>query len=105
MASGSGTVIAADTNVIVRLLTHDDEEQYERAYALFERERIFLATTVVLETEWVLRYAYGFAPGEVVTALRRLFGLARVELEEPGLVAQVLEWHSQEMDFADANSF
>ena len=50
--------IAIDTNILVRFLTHDDEQQYQEAYTLFQSPCIYLATTVFLETEWVLRYAY-----------------------------------------------
>ncbi|MCI5218515.1 MAG: type II toxin-antitoxin system VapC family toxin [Candidatus Electrothrix sp. LOE2] len=51
-------MVSADTNVIVRLLVGDDKSQSEKAKQLFEQEEIFIPTTVVLECEWVLRYAY-----------------------------------------------
>lgn len=44
-------MIAVDTNVIVRIVTHDDPDQARRAVALFERERIFITKTVLLEVE------------------------------------------------------
>jgi len=53
-------MISVDTNVIVRLLTGDDRPQFKRDRSLFEKESIFITTTVILETEWVLRYAYHF---------------------------------------------
>ena len=40
-------MIAVDTNVIVRIVTHDDPDQTRRAVALFERERIFITKTVL----------------------------------------------------------
>lgn len=95
-------MVAVDTNVIVRLLTGDDQAQYQAAYALFENERILIPTTVILETEWVLRYAYGFSTEAVDQAFRSLFGLANVELEDPMRVADVLNWYVRGMDFADA---
>jgi predicted nucleic acid-binding protein len=36
-------MLAVDTNVIVRIVTHDDPNQVRRAVALFEREHIFIA--------------------------------------------------------------
>lgn len=55
-------MVAVDTNVLVRLLVNDDARQARRARALFEREEIFISPTVLLESEWVLRSAYGLAP-------------------------------------------
>ncbi len=55
-------MIAIDTNVVVRFLTRDDERQYRKAFQVIRNApRIFLSDTVILETEWVLRHAYGFS--------------------------------------------
>jgi predicted nucleic-acid-binding protein len=48
-------VLAIDTNVIIRYLTRDDAEQFAKANALIGAEDVFVCTTVLLETEWVLR--------------------------------------------------
>ena len=47
-------MVAVDTNVLVRLLTGDEPAQSARARAIFERETVLLAKTVILESEWVL---------------------------------------------------
>jgi len=57
---------------------------------------------VLLETEWVLRAVYGFAPRDVVLALRAFAGLRGVSLEAAPRVAQALDWAERGMDFADA---
>jgi predicted nucleic-acid-binding protein len=95
-------MVTPDTNVLVRLLTQDDEAQYQRAYGLFQNEQIFLLQTVLLETEWVLRFAYDFQPAQIVTAVRLLAGLPNVEMEHPLTVAEALDWYGQGLDFADA---
>lgn len=95
-------ILAVDTNVVVRILANDDPEQSPRAVALFERERIFLTKTVLLETEWVLRFSYKLSRETVVCALRKVIGLQQVEVETIGVVAKALDWHEQGMDFADA---
>lgn len=95
-------MVAVDTNVVVRLLTRDDPEQFERARKVFQQDPLFIADTVLLETEWVLRYAYGFKPAEVVTGMRGILGLPNVRTPEPGRLAKALEWHEDGMDFADA---
>jgi predicted nucleic-acid-binding protein len=95
-------VLAVDTNILVRYVTRDDAEQSARAKRLVDDNEIFVATTVLLETEWVLRSGYAFGPAEIARALRLFAGLPRVTLEEPALAAQAFEWLERGMDFADA---
>ena len=95
-------MISVDTNVIVRLLTKDDVEQFQQSLKLFQQKEIFICDTVILETEWVLRFAYKFSPSEIYQALTRLFGLPNVYLANANAIAQVLEWHQAGLDFADA---
>jgi len=95
-------VIAIDTNVLVRLLTHDNQAQYKTSHKLFSSEDIFIADTVILETEWVLRYAYELQPDTICNAFRMVFGLKNVSLNNGRLVAQVISWHEAGLDFADA---
>lgn len=93
---------AIDTNVLIRFLTKDDSEQYTKARVLVGAGDIFVATTVLLETEWVLRSGYGYTRLEIINALRSLGGLAGVTLESPDVTAQALAWSEAGMDFADA---
>ena len=93
---------AVDTNVLVRLLTSDDAAQTQRAAALFQKKSIFIAKTVLLETEWVLRRLYGLKREAVTGALRKVSGLANVKMENPLAVAHALQWCDDGMDFADA---
>lgn len=95
-------MISVDTNVLVRLLTGDDPSHFKRAKALFAKERILITASVLLECEWVLRYAYRFKPDEITNAFQSLFGLPNVELQEPLVIHDAIEWHRQGMDFADA---
>lgn len=93
---------ALDTNVVVRFLTDDHPAQAARARKLIGSGDIFVATSVLLETEWVLRSGYGFATERIVQALRDLAGLPGVTLEDPPLLARALDWAEQGLDFADA---
>lgn len=95
-------MVAVDTNVIVRLLTKDDPSQYEQAYKLFATEAIFIANTVILETEWVLRFAYKFSSSHIVETIRLLLGLPNVNVENADQVITALLWHERGLDFADA---
>ncbi|KTE21684.1 MULTISPECIES: type II toxin-antitoxin system VapC family toxin [unclassified Sphingopyxis] len=93
---------AIDTNIIVRFLTADDKKQAKAARAAIEAGDIFIATTVLLESEWVLRSGYDFTPAQIAGGLRNLAGLPGLTLEEPLVLAQALDWMVEGMDFADA---
>lgn len=95
-------MIAADTNVVVRLLVNDDRVQARKAAALFADNDVLLSKTVLVETEWVLRFSYEIGRGEIHDALLAILGMPRVHCEEPRQVAQALAWFRQGMDFADA---
>jgi len=95
-------MLAVDTNVVVRYLARDDAAQTSRADRLFNTQPILLLKTVLLETEWVLRYRYGFDRQAIVVSLRALAGLPNVHLEDAPVVAQALDWVAAGMDFADA---
>lgn len=93
---------AVDTNIIVRLLTADDAKQSQKARSLFKNPEIFIPDTVLLETEWVLRFAYKFEPATINGALVNLLGLPNVRISRPEMLAKALEWQRQGLDFADA---
>ena len=93
---------AIDTNVVVRFMTADDKKQARVARAAIEAGDIFIATTVLLESEWVLRSAYGFEPARIADGLRGLAGLPGITVEEPIVLARALDWMSEGLDFADA---
>lgn len=95
-------MIAVDTNVLVRFLTRDDETQFKKAVKLFRGPRIFVSESVLLETEWVLRYAYEFSPDAVVQAFRKLLGLPQVFVGNAQKMGQIIDWHEQGLDFAEA---
>ena len=95
-------VRAIDTNVVVRFLTNDDPHQAQVARTVIAGGDIFIPITVLLETEWVLRSAYGFETGRVAEALRGLAGLPEVSVETPSQLSQALEAMERGMDFADA---
>ena len=95
-------MIALDTNVLVRVLTNDDPAQTRIALARLRDESLFLARTVVLETEWVLRFTYRLSREEIAAAFRRLLGLGPLEVEQRPVVVQALSWYGSGMDFADA---
>jgi len=91
-----------DTNIIVRLLTGDDPGQSEKARAVFKKADLFIAETVMLEAEWVLRHAYSFEPAAIHDAFAKLCGLPNVVLPSPHRMQIALQWYAEGMDFGDA---
>jgi predicted nucleic-acid-binding protein len=95
-------MLAVDTNVVVRFLVDDDPPQHKRAVALFRAHTIWLPKTVLLETEWVLRSAFGLAAQDIARALQGLTRLPGVRCEDPRAIQWAIEALSAGMDFADA---
>ena len=96
------TMIAVDADVLVRLVVRDDDEQARRAVALFEQNEIYVCKTVLLETEWVLRFSYQLDGAAILDALRGVVGLPQVSVEDGLAVAGALGLLEAGMDFADA---
>jgi predicted nucleic acid-binding protein len=95
-------MLAVDTNVVVRYLTGDHPEQAAKARALIDDADIFVTTSVLLETEWVLRRGYGYSAAEIGRALRAFTSLPHVTLESPTQVSRALVWLDFGIDFAGA---
>jgi predicted nucleic-acid-binding protein len=95
-------MIAVDTNILIRVLTKDDPVQATRAAQLMEDNDIFIAKTVILETEWVLRHAYAIDRKTIYQAFRKLFGLSNVHVEDSRSLFRAMLWYERGLDFADA---
>jgi predicted nucleic-acid-binding protein len=95
-------MIALDTNVIIRVVTADDPEQLAIALEILRSGELWVCKTVLLETEWVLRYSYELPSATVLEALRRLLGYRGLQVEDRGAVLQALSLLESGMDFADA---
>lgn len=97
-----GAMNAIDTNVVVRYLANDDRVQSAKARSLIDGGPVFVATTVLLEAEWVLRSGYGYSNETIAEAFGAFVGLPTVGLEEPRKIATALDRLAEGFDFADA---
>ena len=95
-------MIAVDTNILVRFLTDDHPTQGALVRELFRTRKIWVAKTVLLETEWVLRKLYSLEDAAIRHALARLLALPSVQAEDAPAVAHALQLAGQGLDFADA---
>jgi len=100
-------MIGLDTNILVRLLVRDHEEQYQRVVDLLmrdgERPDSFHVNHVVLvETAWVLRSDYRLGRGEIADALQSLLDIGSFHIQHRERVASALNlFRESKADFAD----
>jgi len=99
-------VEAFDTNVVVRLLVRDDEEQYQRAELVLRRVTAgpgaWLSSVVLAEVAWVLRGAYKFDRATIAAALHRLIAMAGIHAEDEATTHLALAaFEAGSADFAD----
>jgi len=93
---------AVDTNILVRFITRDDEDQAQRAKAIMVAGSVWIAKTVLLEVEWVLRSGYKYTPRATHHAFKELLGLPGVEVEDTLEVSFALQLFGEGLEFADA---
>lgn len=97
-------MIGLDTNVLIRYLTQDDEQQWQRATELISgQQQCFIANIVLCEMVWVLRgNPYKFDKDEILDTLEAMLQSAIFEFENRSLVYQALQRAKQGRgDFSD----
>jgi predicted nucleic-acid-binding protein len=95
-------MIAVDTNIVVRFLVDDGSAEVPRVVQFVRENSIAVHPTVLLETEWVLRYTVGLKRSEVIAAFERLLGLRAAAIGEREAVLTALDAYRDGCDFADA---
>lgn len=99
-------MIGIDTNIIVRLLTRDDPEQFDAAVRLVKASgpdrQLFVNPIVIAETIWVLERIY---KTDRATARRQVAGLldtVEIKVPEAMQMGSWSEWlQSPHPDFSD----
>jgi predicted nucleic-acid-binding protein len=100
-------MIGLDTNVLIRFLVRDDEEQFERACGLIRSEArreefVCVSLLVLLETEWVLRSRYNLGKQEILGIFSELLSAGDLRFEDEPAIAQALfMWKDSSAQFAD----
>jgi len=93
-------MIAADTNLIVRHLTHDDRKQTAIVTRLFaeaeaRREPILLGHIVLCEVCWTLDSVYGFDKVAIAGALDALLDDGAFLIQDRAAVEEALRAYRQ----------
>jgi Predicted nucleic-acid-binding protein, contains PIN domain len=97
------TVAAIDTNVLVRLVTKDDESQYKKAQTFVERHQPVLVTQLsVLELVWVLMSRYSLNKERTCKVVQALLETRELNIQSPAILEAALKtWGKSKADFAD----
>ena len=96
-------MIAVDTNVVVTLLVREDDPAHDRVKELCVQSFIYIAPTVLLEAEWVIRSRYKWLRPHVLRALADLLAMPNVQTEI--WAGKAIAWASSGLDLADALHF
>jgi predicted nucleic-acid-binding protein len=93
---------AVDTNILVRLVTRDDQKQLAIAGA-FIAKGAWVSVLVLAETSWVLGTVYGLEHDDIATVVDMLMAHEHLSLQDPDVVGAALEHYRAipSLGFAD----
>ncbi|HUZ11569.1 MAG TPA: PIN domain-containing protein [Caulobacteraceae bacterium] len=93
--------LTVDTNILVRAVVRDDEQQAEAAAALLQdAETIAVSLPCLCEFVWVLRRVYGVMQNDISAAVEALLEAANVAVDRPAAEAGLAVFRAGG-DFAD----
>ena len=93
--------VIADTNLLVRFLVRDHEQQALAAVRVLRAADVIAIPLVCLcELVWVLRRAYGFGRPEIAAAFGVLLEMEKVAIDQPAVDAGLAAINAG-ADFAD----
>ena len=108
-AHRTARLTALDTNVLARYYVQAERTdaataaQCEQARALLESGKpLFVATTVALELEWVLRGFYKLKASTVADVFSHLLAMPQVQVQDRQALQSACDALTQGFDFADA---
>ncbi len=99
-------MIGIDTNVLVRYLVQDDEQQASAANKILDRisdiNPAFINNIVMSETVWVLSRAYKYEKKLIVKTIEQILSTSGIEFENAEGVRKALRHYTNgNADFSD----
>ena len=100
-------MIGIDTNVLVRYITQDDENQATIATEFIENycssgNKIFINHIVICELVWVLKKCYKISKPKTITIIEYILKISQFSIENPQIIWQALsDYKKGPADFAD----
>ena len=93
--------ITADTNLLVRMATQDDQSQARVAFDIVSSaDEVMVTLPCIVEFVWVLESVYSFTRDQVAVALHTLMRMGNVGAEALAIDAG-MKVHAAGGDFAD----
>ncbi|MBL7180875.1 MAG: type II toxin-antitoxin system VapC family toxin [Desulfobacterales bacterium] len=98
---------ALDTNVLIRFLTKDDEQQAKTIYRMFKqaesgKKEFWVSLLVVLETLWVLESVYEIPRQEVLDSVNELLLMPILKFEAKSAIQDfVSAGRESDLDLSD----
>jgi predicted nucleic-acid-binding protein len=82
-----------DTNILIRFLIGDDEQQAKKVYNIFkkvesEKNELFVPLLVILELIWVLESVYEIPRTEILDSIRDLILMPILKFEHQSALQQ-----------------
>lgn len=102
-------MIGLDTNILARYyIDGEDSEPKTLAQCLIAKniidtqQNLYVANTVMLEFEWVLRGIYKFSVDEALMVFNHLITLPNIAFENKNAIIQAIFWAENGLEFSDA---
>ena len=95
-------LLAVDTNVLARAMIDDGSPQSTLARQCLLENPHFIADTVLLETEWLLRSIFRLKRDEINRLFSNLIASENATFRNRNVVAMAILSHRTGLDFADA---
>lgn len=104
---GISAVIGIDTNVLLRLLVRDHQEQV-RVVERFISTRFskedpgYVSRVVIAETAWVLKDVYGYDRKQIAAAIRAVMDVCELQMESADEIdAAIADFEQSSAGFTD----
>ncbi|MEA3467030.1 MAG: type II toxin-antitoxin system VapC family toxin [Thermodesulfobacteriota bacterium] len=100
-------MIGVDTNILVRYITQDDEEQSGIATEFIENyclhgNKIFVNHLVICELVWVLKKCYKLSKPKTINVIQHILQISQFSIENAQIIWQALtDYKKGSADFAD----
>lgn len=101
-------MIGLDSNILLRLVLRDNEDQCRRVLLFLEHEirsdrKAYVTVIALVEFAWTLRRLYKYSLAETVAAIEMIMDISNLVFERQHIIPDVLDLcRTQRLDFSDA---
>lgn len=100
-------MIAIDSNVLIRFITQDDQDQFILAKNLIAKyqgkiKSIYINNIILYELFWVLRSSYKYTKQQISDVLEKIIRIEEFEFENIDILLETIALYTTgKADFAD----